>query len=223
MRDIAFRQQILTTLLLLAITFGLWMAAEPLLATPAKWLAHALLTFWLPQVIETTIFEPGALLVVTKFTEMNGIIRLAIPGEEGLAFRLNTRLVSYGLPFYAALLWGSRIAKPFNTFAWGLFVLWAAMALGLAAMTAKDLMLVIGEPFLATAWVPPSAVIASELSVQCFAHANLGARAALGAATERLSPLDATRESAGKPSKQGIDLKTARMGPSVLPGNRLTV
>ena len=160
MRDIAFRQQILTTLLLLAITFGLWMAAEPLLATPAKWLAHALLAFWLPDVIETTIFEPGALLVVTKFTEVDGIIRLAISDEEGLAFRLNTRLVSYGLPFYAALLWGSRIAKPFNTFAWGLFVLWAAMALGLTAMTAKDLMLVIGQPFLATAWVPPSAVIA---------------------------------------------------------------
>ena len=118
MRDIAFRQQILTTLLLLAITFGLWMAAEPLLATPAKWLAHALLAFWLPDVIETTIFEPGALLVVTKFTEVDGIIRLAISDEEGLAFRLNTRLVSYGLPFYAALLWGSRIAKPFNTFAW---------------------------------------------------------------------------------------------------------
>ena len=87
------------------------MAAEPLLATPAKWLAHALLTGWLPEVIETTIFEPGALLVVTKFTEMNGIIRLAAPGEEGLAFRLDTRLVSYGLPFYAALLWGSRISE----------------------------------------------------------------------------------------------------------------
>ncbi|MDG1064989.1 MAG: hypothetical protein P8O91_02125 [Luminiphilus sp.] len=160
MRDIAFRQQILTTLLLLGITFGLWMAAEPLLATPAKWLAHFLLTFWLPNVIETTIFEPGALLVVTNFTEVDGIIRMAMSDEEGLAFRLNTRLVSYGLPFYAALLWGSRIDKPFNTFAWGLFVLWAAMALGLAAMTAKDLMLVIGQPFLATPWVPPPPVIA---------------------------------------------------------------
>ena len=223
MRDIAFRQQILTTLLLLAITFGLWMAAEPLLATPAKWLAHALLTFWLPQVIETTIFEPGALLVVTKFTEMNGIIRLAIPGEEGLAFRLNTRLVSYGLPFYAALLWGSRIAKPFNTFAWGLFVLWAAMALGLAAMTAKDLDAGYRRAFPRHGLGSPIGRHCSELSVQCFAHANLGARAALGAATERLSPLDATRESAGKPSKQRVDLKTARMGPSVLPGNRLTV
>ena len=66
MRDIAFRQQILTTLLLLAITFCLWVAAEPLLATPAKWLAHALLIFWLPTVIDTTNFEPGALLVLTK-------------------------------------------------------------------------------------------------------------------------------------------------------------
>lgn len=159
MRDIALRQQILTTLLLLAITFALWVAAEPLLATPAKWLAHALLTGWLPHIIETTIFEPGALLVVTKFTEINGIITLAAPGEEGLAFRLDTRLVSYGLPFYAALLWGSRIAKPFNTFSLGLFVLWITMALGLAAMTAKDLMLVIGQPFLTTDWVPLPAVI----------------------------------------------------------------
>ncbi len=174
MRDIAFRQQILTTLLLLGITFGIWMAAEPLLATPAKWLAHALLTFWLPNVIETTIFEPGALLVVTKFTEVDGIIRMAISGEEGLAFRLNTRLVSYGLPFYAALLWGSRIANPFNTFAWGLFLLWAAMALGLAAMTAKDLMLVIGQPFLATDWVPPSPVIAVSYQFSVLLMPTLG-------------------------------------------------
>ena len=159
MRDIALRQQVLTTLLLLAIAFALWVAAEPLLATPAKWLAHALLTGWLPEIIETTIFEPGALLVVTKFTEINGIITLAAPGEEGLAFRLDTRLVSYGLPFYAALLWGSRITKPFNTFALGLFVLWITMALGLATMTAKDLMLVIGQPFITADWVPPSAVI----------------------------------------------------------------
>lgn len=159
MRDIAFRQQVLTTLLLLVITFGLWMATESLLATPAKWLAHGLLTLWFPGVINTTIFEPGALLVVSNFTEINGVIRLALPDEEGLAFRLNTRLVSYGLPFYAALLWGSRIKNPFNTFALGLFVLWVAMALGLAAMTAKDLMLVVGQPFLATPWVPPPPVI----------------------------------------------------------------
>ena len=174
MRDIAFRQQILTTLLLLAITFGIWMAAEPLLATPAKWLAHALLMVWLPNAIETTIFEPGALLVVTKFTGVDGIIRLAISGEEGLAFRLNTRLVSYGLPFYAALLWGSRIKNPFNTFAWGTFVLWVAMALGLAAITAKDLMLVIGEPFLTTDWVPPSAVIAVSYQFSVLLMPTLG-------------------------------------------------
>jgi hypothetical protein len=60
MPDSAFRQQILTTLLLLAITFSLWVAMEPMLAAPAKWLAHAILTLWLPNIVETTIFEPGA-------------------------------------------------------------------------------------------------------------------------------------------------------------------
>ena len=160
MRDIAFRQQVITTLLLLLVTFGLWFAAEPLFSAPAKWLADALLTLWLPNIIDGTLSEPSALLVVTQFSEHNGSIALAAEGEDGLAFRLNTRLVSYAIPFYAALLWGSRVTNPFNTFAWGLFVLWAAMAVGLGAMAAKDLMLVVGDPFLDTDWVPPSPVIA---------------------------------------------------------------
>ena len=160
MRDIAFRQQVVTTLLLLLITFGLWFTAEPLFAAPAKWLAEVLLTTWLPGIVNGTISEPGALLIVTNFTDTNGAIALAREGEDGLAFRLNTRLVSYAIPFYAALLWGSRVASPFNTFAWGLFVLWACMGIGLSAMAAKDLMLVIGEPFLGAAWVAPAPVIA---------------------------------------------------------------
>ena len=160
MRDVAFRQQVFTTLLLLIVTFGLWFAAEPLIAGPAKWLSRIMLTLWLPDIINGVVFEPGGLLVVTQFAENNGIFTLAQNGEEGLAIRLNTRLVSYSIPFYAALLWGSRIESPFNTFAWGLFVLWVAMGLGLSAMAAKDLMLVIGTPFLSGPWVPPAALIA---------------------------------------------------------------
>ena len=41
----------------------------------------------------------------------------------------------------------------------GLFVLWGLMALGLVAMTAKDLMLVIGDPFLTLGSVPPMPLI----------------------------------------------------------------
>jgi len=160
MRDVAFRQQVFTTLLLLIVTFGLWFAAEPLISGPAKWLSRIMLTLWLPDIINGVVFEPGGLLVVTQFAENNGIFTLAQNGEEGLAIRLNTRLVSYSIPFYAALLWGSRIESPFNTFAWGLFVLWVAMGLGLSAMAAKDLMLVIGTPFLSGPWVPPAALIA---------------------------------------------------------------
>jgi hypothetical protein len=161
MPDIALRQQVFTTLLLLLLAFALWFAAEPLFNAPAKWLAHALLTTWIPGVVETTLFEPSGLLVVTSYTDAGaGVIVPAAPNAEGLAFRLNTRLVSYGLPFYAALLWGSRIDGPMNRFAWGLFALWVFMALGLASMAAKDLMLVLGEPFLAAPWVPAPPVIA---------------------------------------------------------------
>jgi len=160
MRDVAFRQQVFTTLLLLIVTFGLWFAAEPLISGPAKWLARTLLTLWLPDIINAVMFEPGGLLVVTQFAESNGAFTLAREGQEGLAIRLNTRLVSYSIPFYAALLWGSRVESPFNTFAWGLFLLWVAMGLGLSAMAAKDLMLVIGNPFLSGPWVPPPAMIA---------------------------------------------------------------
>lgn len=160
MRDVAFRQQVFTTLLLLIVTFGLWFAAEPIFAGPAKWLAHGLLRFWLPDILSTTLSEPGALIVVTLFTEQSGNIAPALSGDEDLAFRLNTRLVSYSIPFYAALLWGSRISNPFNTFAWGMFVLWLAMALGLTAMAAKDMMLVLGNSFISAPWVPPTPVIA---------------------------------------------------------------
>lgn len=160
MRDIAFRQQVVTTLLLLIVTFGLWFAAEPLISGPAKWLTRIMLTLWLPDIINAVMFDPDGLLVVTQFAGDNGAFTLAREGEEGLAIRLNTRLVSYSIPFYAALLWGSRVESPFNTFAWGLFVLWVAMGLGLSAMAAKDLMLVIGNPFINGPWVPPSAVIA---------------------------------------------------------------
>lgn len=161
MPDIALRQQAFTTLLLLLLAFALWFAAEPLFNAPAKWLAHILLTTWLPSVVATTIFEPSGLVVVTAYADLgDGTLQLIRAGEEGLAFRLNTRLVSYGIPFYAALLWGSRIAGPMNRFAWGLFVMWLFMALGLAAMAAKDMLLVLGDPFLSSPWVPAPPVIA---------------------------------------------------------------
>jgi hypothetical protein len=139
MRDIAFRQQFLTTLLLMPLTFLLWYAAGPALTYPATMVA--------------------GLDVVTHFADINGSVVAATEADHEIAFKLNTRLVSYGVPFYAALLWSSRIDSLVGRFSLGLFVLWGLMAFGLVAMTAKDLMLVIGDPFLTLGSVPPMPII----------------------------------------------------------------
>ena len=70
----------------------------------------------------------------------------ATQADHEIAFKINTRLVSYGVPFYAALLWSSRVDSLVGRFSVGLFGLWTMMALGLVAIAAKDLMLVVGAP-----------------------------------------------------------------------------
>lgn len=159
MRDIAFRQQMLTTLVLLPLTFLLWYAAGPALTYPATLIAGVLLEAWIPAVVADVFTEGVELYVVTHFADVNGAVVAAELGEHELAFKINSRIVSYGIPFYAALLWSSRVDSLVGRFSLGLFVLWALMALGLVAIAAKDLMLVVGDPFLTLASVPPMPVI----------------------------------------------------------------
>lgn len=159
MRDIAFRQQMLTTLVLLPLTFLLWYAAGPALTYPATLMAGILLESWIPSVVADVFTEGVELYVVTHFADVNGAVVAAELAEHEIAFKINTRIVSYGIPFYAALLWSSRVDSLVGRFSLGLFVLWALMALGLVAIAAKDLMLVIGDPFLTLATVPPMPII----------------------------------------------------------------
>ncbi len=159
MRDIAFRQQMLTTLVLLPLTFLLWYAAGPALTYPATLTAGILLEAWIPSVVADVFTEGVELYVVTHFADVNGAVVAAELAEHEIAFKINTRIVSYGIPFYAALLWSSRVDSLVGRFSLGLFILWALMALGLVAIAAKDLMLVIGDPFLTLATVPPMPII----------------------------------------------------------------
>ena len=147
------------TLVLIPLMFGIWYAAGALLAGPATWLAGLILTHGIPNIVFETLNQDTLFVVVTQFGELNGMIVSAEEAGYEMAFQLNTRLVSYSIPFYAALLWASRVENPFERFAQGLFVLWLLMAVGLVAMTAKDLMLVIGAPFLESPGIPPAAVV----------------------------------------------------------------
>jgi len=152
-------RQALLTVALLPIMFGLWYAAGNLLAGPAVWLVDVLLTTWLPDAVDSARLNGTDMIVMTGFGELNGTVVSAQSAGEQLGFKVNTRLVSYAMPFYAALLWASNVDAPMERFARGLVLIWLAMALGLAAITAKDLMLVAGPAFLGMDRVPHPNVI----------------------------------------------------------------
>lgn len=159
MAELGFRQQMLMSLALMPVMFGLWYAAGPLLAAPAVWLAGNGLELLLPASVAETGLDGTKLMIFTQFGEVAGKIVDAQSAGHQLALEFNTRLVSYSIPFYAALLWGSRLDEPMQRFAWGLALLWLLMALGMMAVVAKDLMLLAGDAFLTQPGIPPAPVI----------------------------------------------------------------
>ncbi|EED36438.1 hypothetical protein NOR51B_2389 [Luminiphilus syltensis NOR5-1B] len=140
--------------------FALWYAAGNLLAAPVAWLVDILLPLWLGHSVDTAQLSGTDIIVRTFYGENNGVITSAEVAGYQMGLQINTRLVSYAMPFYAALLWASNVSNPLERFARGLFLIWVSMTFGIAAIAAKDLMLVIGEPFLSQPGVPPAPVIA---------------------------------------------------------------
>lgn len=155
-----FRQQILFTLALMPVTFGIWYAAGALLAGPAAWLAGIALTQGLPTLVSDTGLDDTLLVLFTQFGSVDGQLLPAREAGHAVALQINTRLVSYSVPFYAALLWASRVEDAGVKFFRGLGVLWLLMALGLMAVAGKDLMVMLGPRFLEHPGVPPANVIA---------------------------------------------------------------
>ena len=160
MTEFGFRQQIITSLALIPVTFALWYAAGAPLAAPASWLAGQLMSWALDGIIVGSQQQETIWLLVSAFGEENGTIVYPSQTGENLALEIDTRLVSYSVAFYAALLWGSRVAEPLFKFTVGLAILWLVMALSLIGVAAKDLMLLAGSQFLDQPGVPPADVIA---------------------------------------------------------------
>ena len=160
MTEFGFRQQIITSLALIPVTFALWYAAGAPLAAPASWLAGQLMSSALDGIIVGSQQQETIWLIISAFGEDNGKIIYPSQTGENLAIEIDTRLVSYSVAFYAALLWGSRVSEPLFKFTVGLAILWLVMALSLIGVAAKDLMLLAGSQFLERPGVPPADVIA---------------------------------------------------------------
>ncbi|CAI8423392.1 MAG: Uncharacterised protein [Halieaceae bacterium] len=154
------RRQFVLTLILMPITFGIWYAAGTLFAAPAVWLCDFLLSSAYPNIVEALGLQGVKVLARTQFGEDGGVIMAAAEAGNQIALEINTRLVSYSIAFYAALLVASNLKDAIYKFCIGLFWLWLIMAFGLASILGKDLLLVVGAPFLNAPGVPPADLIA---------------------------------------------------------------
>lgn len=154
------RRQIVLTLALMPITFGLWYAAGSLFAAPAVWLCDVLLSYLYPSLIDTAGLQGADMQLVTQFGESGGQLLTAKEAGNQIAVEINTLLVSYSIAFYGALLMAANVQNSLYKFSLGLFWLWLIMAVGLASIAGKELLLLIGGPFLNTSLVPPADVIA---------------------------------------------------------------
>ena len=154
------RRQFVLTLILMPITFGIWYAAGTLFAAPAVWLCDFLLDSAYPDIVDAVGLQGVVVSVRTQFGEDGGGVMAAADARNRIALEINTRLVSYSIAFYAALLMASNLKDAMYKFCIGLFWLWLIMAFGLASILGKDLLLVVGAPFLNAPGVPPADLIA---------------------------------------------------------------
>ena len=154
------KRQFVLTLILMPITFGIWYAAGTLFAAPAVWLCDLVLSLLYPSVVEAAALQGADMIVSSEFGQLNGQIMAAADTGNRVALEINSRLVSYSIAFYAALLMASNLEEGVFKFCVGLFWLWVIMAFGLASIVGKELLMIVGGPFLAAPGVPPADVIA---------------------------------------------------------------
>ena len=154
------RRQFVLTLILMPVTFGIWYAAGSLFSAPAVWLCDMLLQTVYPHLIDSVWLQDMKMGALTQFGMLEEeVVEASVAGNH-IEVEINTRLVSYSIPFYASLLMASDLRNGFYKFCVGLFCLWVVMAFGLASIATKELLVMVGAPFLSAPGVPPADLLA---------------------------------------------------------------
>ncbi|MHA7815184.1 MAG: exosortase H-associated membrane protein [Pseudohaliea sp.] len=147
-------------LLLMVPAFAAWYLLGAVLAAPAVWLAAEILPAWLPELVDTVYLEGTTMTVVSTLGEAGGAYLPAAQTDGALGFRIDSRVLSYSVPFFAALHFATPLPGRWERFARGLFVLWLLLVPGLISTALKDLMLTLGNSFLAVPGTPPADAVA---------------------------------------------------------------
>ncbi len=141
------RQFLLLVFALLIPCFVLWTVASGPLAVPAIGLVNLVLTHWFPDVVNTLYVEGSQALLMTEFGEKDGVLVPLLGAEYRLGFRVNTRILSYSLPFYTALHFATQKKDYLGSYVWGLLVLYPLFVFGLLCLCLKELMVNLGATF----------------------------------------------------------------------------
>ena len=155
------RQFLLFVFALLVPCFVLWTVASGLLATPAIGLADLILTHWFPDVVHAMYLNGTQAVLLTEFGEQGGQQIPLDEAEYRLGFQMNTRILSYSLPFYTALHFATQKQDYLKGYIWGLLTLYPLFVVGLVCIAMKELMVGLGENFFGQVgvFVPDSNVI----------------------------------------------------------------
>jgi hypothetical protein len=146
---------------LLLPCFGLWVLLDTALVQPLVGLLHLLFTHWLPDMVAAVQFDGSNAMVVTRYGDLDGKLVSATAAGHNVAIPVNTRLLTYALPFYSALYLAGGAQRGWAGYISGFLVLCALILVGLAWVCLKELMVMLGPLFTAEDTVlPPASVIA---------------------------------------------------------------
>lgn len=145
---------------LLPACFLAWYILGNFLAAPAVVIVEPILTTWLSHTVASASLQGTDLLVLSTYGETGGQLMPAEQAGNQLGYPINTRTLSYSIPFFTALHLATPMRGSWEKFAWCLLALWGLLAIGLLCTTLKDLMLGMGATFMDLEAVPPTDIIA---------------------------------------------------------------
>lgn len=142
------RQFLLFVFALLIPCFAIWGFCSAAIVTPVIGLVHLTLSNWFPGIVHAVYQQGADLLVLSTLDQVDGQLVLASTPSDRLGFSVNTRVVSYSIPFYAALHFATDKKGYLASFFWGVLAIYPLIFLGLVCICLKELMVSFGMRFL---------------------------------------------------------------------------
>lgn len=142
-----FRQFLLFVFALLVPCFVLWTFFSAALITPAIGLVQLLLSAWFPDIVGVLYQQGAEALLMTRLAELGPVPVIATDAQSSIGFRINTRILSYSLPFYTALHFATHKQDYLAQYLWGLLLLYPLIVFGLLCLCLKELMVNLGAIF----------------------------------------------------------------------------